>query len=324
MRPTDSAISNTWNLEGISADILSYLREEATDSVKYYGVSYKAFCPESEASWLIWRETRLSTGIYRRDYAAGSQGFNKKWTERTTYFESTPESAFQNTYSLQFDGVNDYLSAFLPVLDQESNVPFSIAMWVNPVNIDANVRSLFSNFTNKGKFVFVQNGRVAFYLLSSGSAGLAITSGIVLSPGVWSHIVVTYDGSSLITGLKIYAGGILNASTTTINTLSGTIVGGNIAQIGAQTAVGTRYYPGKLDEIAIYNKALSAAEVLQLYNGGAAVNCNILPTKTNLVHWYRMGDGDIFPTFADLGFAGPNVNLTAVNMIASSIVEDTP
>lgn len=320
-----AGIASAWSFRNLFLDFRTYIRDEASDSVKYYGVSNKDFCGESEPLWMIWREVRLTTGIYRRDYANGDQLHNKKWADRSTYFGAIPGSQFQNTYSLAFDGVNDYLAGFIPTLDRDSNVPFSMSMWVKPNAVDANTRALFSVFSGPaGKVILMQNGRVQLYLLSSGSAGLAIQSGIVFAPGLWTHITVTYDGTGLIGGLKVYAAGTLSASTTLLNNLGGTIVSGSIGQVGAQTTSGTRYFPGRLDEIGVWNKALSQAEVTAIYNGGVTHDLNLLSFKSRLINWYRMGDNDIFPTIYDSAFTGPNVNLLATNMSAASIVADVP
>ena len=69
----------------------------------------------------------------------------------------------------------------------------------------------------------------------------------------WSHVAVTYDSSSL----KFY----LNGSLVFSKALTGTITTSNDPlRIGGNTIWG-EYFKGLIDEVRIYNKALSAGEI---------------------------------------------------------------
>ena len=77
-----------------------------------------------------------------------------------------------------------------------------------------------------------------------------------LEPNKWTHVVGTYDG----TKIQIYINGVLVA--TTIN--SGSISGFNSSMmLGVYQSI---YWAGSIDELYIYNRPLSQAEVTQLYN----------------------------------------------------------
>lgn len=75
----------------------------------------------------------------------------------------------------------------------------------------------------------------------------------------WFFLVATYNGSSV----KIYYNGVLD---TTLSTSIATIGYSSLPlYIGYTGGVNTEYYKGKIDEISIYNRALSANEVMQLF-----------------------------------------------------------
>jgi len=85
------------------------------------------------------------------------------------------------------------------------------------------------------------------------------TSRNIVSAGEWHHIATTYDGQSM----KIYVDGEEVASTAK----SGTINSSNSvhAAIGNQPpGVGDRPFDGKIDEVYLINRALSANEVAEL------------------------------------------------------------
>ena len=74
----------------------------------------------------------------------------------------------------------------------------------------------------------------------------------------WVHIVCTYDGTTQ----KLYINGSLDQSATTSQTVSVT----TNAKIGARNFDDRAVeFLGKIDELAIYDRALTAAEVTQIY-----------------------------------------------------------
>jgi hypothetical protein len=79
----------------------------------------------------------------------------------------------------------------------------------------------------------------------------------------WYHCVVTYDG----TNTRIYIDGVLKtASSTAVQT------GNTVAfDINSYPAGTTEFITGKIDEVGIWNRAITATEVLRLYNAGAGL-----------------------------------------------------
>jgi RHS repeat-associated protein len=81
-----------------------------------------------------------------------------------------------------------------------------------------------------------------------------------LTLGQWAHFAYTYDGSQL----KVYRDGALNNTTTDSGGIS---FGGSEATIGIGDPTYTsNEWPGAVDEVRIYNRALSATEVSQLHS----------------------------------------------------------
>jgi len=95
--------------------------------------------------------------------------------------------------------------------------------------------------------------------------GLSITtSGVNIMDGNWHHIAVISSSGNY----KIYVDGILRASG---NMTTNTVLSG-IATIGAYKVYsdGTDQFIGQIDEVAIYNRALSTEEIQQQYQYGLA------------------------------------------------------
>jgi Concanavalin A-like lectin/glucanases superfamily len=88
-----------------------------------------------------------------------------------------------------------------------------------------------------------------------------------LSPNTWYHVVAVYDGGTTNSSIKLYLNGV---RVDDADGGSGTFVSlANTASIFTVGATGDDYsYPfaGKIDDARVYNRALSATEVKQLYN----------------------------------------------------------
>ena len=81
------------------------------------------------------------------------------------------------------------------------------------------------------------------------SAGLAPQ----LTAGAWTHLAATYDGANL----RLYKNGVLQTTTAAPGAL---LTSANPLRIGGNTIWG-EYFDGRIDEVRVYNRALSAAEI---------------------------------------------------------------
>lgn len=102
----------------------------------------------------------------------------------------------------------------------------------------------------------------------------ANSAGDIISTGVWHHLAFTYQGSTG-TGI-VYVDGVQSTPDVegahAINTNSNPV---DLAGTNATYTNGGYYtfqeFDGDIDEMGIWNRVLSAAEITQLYNGGAGL-----------------------------------------------------
>ncbi len=166
---------------------------------------------------------------------------------------------------LRFDGVDDYVS----IADHSSLEGMSsltISAWVKAVNTGTGADQ---DILNKGDVGLVpyalrvsgSTGKMNFYVANSSAfANPVPISNSIIPFGIWSHFVGTYDGSTA----KLYLNGQLQ---TTAGSLTGNVnTNSSILAIGRQGPSNARYVSGSLDDVRVYNRALSASEVQQLYN----------------------------------------------------------
>jgi len=155
--------------------------------------------------------------------------------------------------ALSFDGVNDWVTiADAPSLDLTTGM--TVEAWVYPTT-SSGVRDVL---IKEGASVDIYNlysrngrGRAEINVYISGSNRTA--EGSVLKANVWTHLAGTYDGSML----RLYINGIEaahQAQEGLIAPSSGPLrIGGN--------SIWGEYFKGRIDEVRIYNRALTQAEI---------------------------------------------------------------
>lgn len=167
-----------------------------------------------------------------------------------------------------FDGTDDYIDlGSLELIN--TTKPFAVAAWVNLqsfTNQYPPIIRLKTNETEYWKLSFTNDP--AFGDIAFGSAGSFITMGTGGSigtnttTGAWYHVVVTYNGADAATAsnYKLYLNGAEKTLTATgAPPASGT---GNAA-IGMEGIYG---WHGMIDDVRVYNQALTSEEVNALYN----------------------------------------------------------
>jgi len=170
--------------------------------------------------------------------------------------------------ALDFDGSNDYV-LITNTSSTELTADFTISAWIYPTSLyHTNYPTIISkrnsgNFDNMDWELFYYaspNADIEFWFGGAGSVTLA--SGIRPPVNQWSMITVTRSGSSF----TFYNNGVFASSGN-----SGVAMpeGDNI-RIGSLEAALTLedYFAGKIDEVRLYNRALSADEIRSLYQIG--------------------------------------------------------
>ncbi len=162
--------------------------------------------------------------------------------------------------ALQFDGIDDYVDC-----GNDSSLgitaEITLGVWVktndaangqhNPYVTKGDHSYGIKHHTSNNIEYFIYDGgwQVARYPVDS------------TFNGVWHHLAGTYDGSEL----RLYIDGTL---VTTV-AHSGTIASSPFnVNIGRNTEASTRFYEGALDDVRIYNRALSAGDVQELFRWG--------------------------------------------------------
>jgi hypothetical protein len=206
---------------------------------------------------------------------SGTTAADSKGTNTGTYVNGPVQVASllgSDTANLahDFDGVNDYVD--MAPAGFGTPAQLSVEAWVR---IDAKksgqgahwlVTDSLNDGVSDGFALSVDNSnRPRLFVGRSSTVRATATSSQALAVGTVYHVVGTYDGSTV----RVYVNGVERASAAYTGGVA--YVAGRDLRLGRQfatTNVSARYLNGRLDEVALYNQALSAATVLSHYNSG--------------------------------------------------------
>lgn len=136
----------------------------------------------------------------------------------------------------------------------------TLAFWINISQWDQNYAAFMakSNISSTGQYGSVANSS-PYLQFDIGGQYVRFTRFFAVNR--WYFICLKWDGQKI----RFY----LNESLYDSANFTGAVSPNNLPLIiGRHTSGSTKHYNGKLDDIRIYNRALSGAEILKLYNEG--------------------------------------------------------
>lgn len=231
--------------------------------------------------------------------------------------------------ALKFDGVDDYISVSTSTpLEFSGN--FSVSVWVKTTGLNNTLQANFIKtlvaFPTTG-WGLIDNGAsgadIVFRVSPAAAPGTCVSDGTacfarsLVNDGQWHNIVGVYDSADKI---RIYLDGV-EKDNRTPGTFTNNSSGLKIGQFQGSAGGGVE------DEVRLYNRSLSAAEVLTLYNSGSSTKINKTQNKivpSGLVGYWPF-DGAYVPwssataaTAVDASGGGNTGTLTNMDQASST------
>jgi len=191
--------------------------------------------------------------------------------------------------AISTNGTSQYAS--IPAIDLSSTQAVSWAAWVNRTygtGVGALIEdSANFNASNTG-FGFFPDDSPDCGIANSMMTGVHGNVGYTLScytqptSGVWHHVAAVYDKSQ--TGTKVislYIDGVLQTPVLQMNTSTNTNSFGNDPIYLFSRGGVSNFAAGKIDDLRLFNAALTAAQIQQIYQQGLGTLSSITVTPAN-------------------------------------------
>ncbi|MEY2407543.1 MAG: large repetitive protein [Verrucomicrobiota bacterium] len=189
--------------------------------------------------------------------------------------------------AFDFDGDNDVVSIPNSPSLTISGDQVTIDGWIYPL---ANTKAEYFGKVRSGLnpyFLIFDDNNVRG-LIRAGGNNVNLSTGYVPPLNAWTHLALTYDG----TNMTVYANGAV---------VGVTAAQGNIDDDNATFSIGgvvgdSFFFRGRIDEVEVFNRALTPAEVRGIYNAGTFGKCK--PVVVAASPGQCTGEAT-FPDFAD-------------------------
>ncbi|MDB9702162.1 gliding motility-associated C-terminal domain-containing protein [Flavobacteriales bacterium] len=165
-----------------------------------------------------------------------------------------------------FDGVNDYLDFGNPTLLNPTPFSYSQSCWIKLVDYSAIQDPILSkrhqdNGNDWATALIKSDGKVSFFSDDKQHYTTNFATSPVLDSSFWYQFTFVKNGYSYI----MYMNGYLVDSIYDTHIMGGT----NDNFIAGKQGAWNAFFKGKIDDIGIWNRALSSSEAQQLYSNGA-------------------------------------------------------
>ncbi|MCI0644113.1 MAG: hypothetical protein L0332_36110, partial [Chloroflexi bacterium] len=235
------------------------------------------------------------TGVVAGDRAGN--GYDGALKSGPIWVDATPPADFG--MALQLDGVNDYL--FIPDTPSLDLTAFTISVLVRPTQVTGDWQPLVvkeasdGGTRNYGLYINPNTPTIHYsFHHSDCQTWRSYNSNASLTLNEWNHVVMTYDGNTF----QLYINGNLDSSR---SIASPVCQNDHPVLIGRELA---RFQPfaGSIDEVRIFNRALSADEIL------ATLGQPLRGNETGLVGYWRFDESENNRVF-DMSGNGNDGNL---------------
>jgi len=236
-------------------------------------------------------------------------------------YDHDAAASFADSVSFDFDGANDYLTR-TPISGLETTG--SVSAWVKLDSMSANgfIFQIREEEGTNNQIILLWNnasGVIRGNVKFAGTTNVVDSGSGLENDGNWHHVAFTWMSGSKASAnnvTKIYIDGSETDSDAIGNTWNGTAGEQVIGRNGIQS---NAYFNGHINDVAIFNDALTSGEVSAIYNSGAPKDES---SHSGLVAYYTMeaySDGDT--TLADDSSNSNTMTITNSTNIDST---DTP
>ena len=235
----------------------------------------------------------------------------------TIYNATLTTDRFGNSNSAyNFNGTNAYIDfGSNTSIGPTSTIPISISLWVS-AGASGNVISKYTNLDASRSYFLFGRSANGYSWIGNGTNPYINNSGV--SDAAWTHyVLVSAAGSN---NSKVYRNGVLIATGTLALNSTMQAVSLLVGKVGASFP---GFLNGKVDDVFIYNRILSATEIQNLYlyqpsvswSTGATTNSIVVSPTQTTTYYVDVSDG--------VGTCRDSVTVTVSDLTSYNPLSDT-
>ena len=207
--------------------------------------------------------------------------------------------------ALSFNGTN----ALVNIPDAASlrlTTAMTLEAWVNPSTVNNKWRDVIYKGNDNYYLEGTSNTRSRPALGGTfGTSNADLYGTAALAPNTWTHLAGTYDGATL----RLYVNGVQVSSAARTGSIATST---NPLQIGGDSLFG-QYFSGTIDEVRVYNVALTAAQIQADMNTSiGSLAPDLALSKTHATSFTQGQTGAIYTLIAANGGTGPTSGTVTV------------
>jgi hypothetical protein len=245
----------------------SWVRYTYTNTPSTGGRGFECLCDSANKTFYMWGAQVEKTSSVTNYSVTTTTPIDNGIVAYANQYPSPYSQSGKFGTACSFDGTSNYVS----IGDIFYSDIFTLSCWVKET-----VLKTYNNILIKGNSSGITAGDMEWQLISANgvisflsfgaasSTGLSVVSDITNSVGVWYHVAVVQRGNG--NSGYLYINGVQHATAIQANVMTNTA---SLVQVGVRSNnsdIG--YFNGSINEVRIYNRALSAAEIKQHYMRG--------------------------------------------------------
>ena len=219
----------------------------------------------------IWVRFAPPVAYWKLNETSGTSAADSAGSNTGTVSGATWTTSGKSGGALSFNGVNQYM--MLPATSQFDVQAHTIEAWVRSSNFVQN-GFIFEKTTNGAVNTqyscFFSSGNLLYYRTINTTGGmddLTLNISSYFTNNQWNHVACVYTGANKY----IYVNGVQAATKAYSQAIATNPAGTSI--IGAYGSGTSYFFNGTMDEVKLYNRALSAAEIASQYNNATSGQC---------------------------------------------------
>jgi hypothetical protein len=234
------------------------------------------FAADSQVRLYFVKVPAATVGYWKLDEGSGTTTADASGNgNRGTLLNAPAWTAGQTGNALNFSASSSVAINGAGNLANLYKTGMTVAAWIKPGALSAGGRIADKDNNNGGWFFGMSNAKVQFVadqFIPDGSVAAAAASRVSAGSttlNTWQHVVATWDGTTNASNIHIYINGVLSDGAA--------VNGSGIADLDSSTpfTIGNRpvdlkrNFPGSIDEVRVYNRVLTQAQIQTLAQGGS-------------------------------------------------------